>query len=101
LWDAVRFAVDKRGGTGHFILTGSSVPPTDETPEHSGTGRISRFNMRPMSLSLRDLFDGKEDVSSKSSMFLEEITFVLVRGGWPDAVTGSKKNRFTASNPLC
>lgn len=101
MWDAVRFAVDKRGGTGHFILTGSAVPPADETPEHSGTGRISRFKMRPMSLyeslesngsvSLRDLFDGKEDVSIKSPMSLEEITFALVRGGWPDAVTGSKK----------
>ncbi|MBR4617536.1 MAG: AAA family ATPase, partial [Kiritimatiellae bacterium] len=25
LWDAVRFAVDRRGGMGHFILTGSAV----------------------------------------------------------------------------
>ena len=32
LWDAVRFAVDKRGGMGHFILTGSAVPPDDDEP---------------------------------------------------------------------
>ena len=31
LWDAVRFEVDHRKGYGHFILTGSAVPPkTDE-----------------------------------------------------------------------
>ena len=27
LWDAVRFAVDQRGGMGHFILTGSATSP--------------------------------------------------------------------------
>ena len=44
LWDAVRFAVDMRGGMGHFILTGSAVPPDDndeKSPKlkrrHTGT----------------------------------------------------------------
>ena len=76
LWDAVRFAVDRRGGMGHFILTGSAVPPDDDSEEnpklkrrHTGTGRITRLLMRPMSLwesgdsngkvSLGDLFGGK------------------------------------------
>ena len=36
LWDAVRFAVDKRGGMGHFILTGSAVPPDDDSAENPG-----------------------------------------------------------------
>ena len=40
LWNAVRFAVDRRRSRGQFILTGSVVPP--ETKDmHTGTGRIS------------------------------------------------------------
>lgn len=107
LWDAVRFTVDVRGGTGHFILTGSALPPEEETPDHSGAGRISRFKMRPMSLyesqestgsvSLRALFDGVEDVYGQSSMSLEEITFALVRGGWPEAVTGPERSALKRS----
>ena len=58
-WDAVRFEVDHSSGFGHFMLTGSSVPPeTDASskPEvrkvhHTGTGRIARLTMRTMSLS--------------------------------------------------
>jgi len=49
LWDAVRFAVDERGENGQFILTGSAVP-NDNAVKHTGTGRISRIIMRPMSL---------------------------------------------------
>jgi tRNA1(Val) A37 N6-methylase TrmN6 len=49
LWDAVRFAVDQRGECGQFILTGSAVP-TDNATWHTGTGRISRLLMRPMTL---------------------------------------------------
>lgn len=48
LWDAVRFAVDQEGGRGLFLLTGSST--TGEKPSHSGTGRFSFLDMRPMSL---------------------------------------------------
>jgi len=95
LWNAVRFAVDKRQKTGQFILTGSVVPVrTDEM--HSGTGRISRMKMRTMSLyesgessgeiSLGDLFAGKTDMFGKSKVTLEQIAFALTRGGWPAAV---------------
>ena len=48
LWDAVRFAVDKRGLMRQFILTGSATP-SDNLTAHSGTGRIARMLMRPMS----------------------------------------------------
>jgi predicted AAA+ superfamily ATPase len=49
LWDAVRNAVDERGEEGLFILTGSTT--VDESSiMHSGTGRISRMVMYPMSL---------------------------------------------------
>lgn len=93
IWDAVRFEVDKRTERGQFILTGSAVPPVDETA-HTGTGRISRIMMRPMSLfesnessgqiSLRALFDGtQDDTGAISNVTIEKLAFVLCRGGWP------------------
>ena len=103
LWNAVRFAVDKRQKTGQFILTGSVVPArTDDM--HSGTGRISRMKMRTMSLfesgessgqvSLRDLLDSKTEMSGTSKVLLEQIAFILTRGGWPAAV--NEKNEIPA-----
>ena len=49
LWDAVRTMVDKRNLPGQFILTGSNSIDRDSI-HHSGTGRISRMQMFPMSL---------------------------------------------------
>jgi predicted AAA+ superfamily ATPase len=98
LWDAVRFAVDKRGEAGQFILTGSAVPK-DNVVRHTGTGRISRMMMRPMSLfeslesngtvSLKSFFDGTANGESKSSLTIEGLAFALVRGGWPASVVSS------------
>ena len=95
LWNAVRHAVDKRQKTGQFILTGSVVPVLTENM-HSGTGRISRMKMRTMSLyesdessgdiSLGDIFNGKQEMTGKSKVTLEQIAFILTRGGWPAAV---------------
>lgn len=95
LWDAVRFEVDKRGETGQFILTGSAVP-SDNVIAHTGTGRISRLTLRPMSLfeslesngavSLRALFDGNHNVEAMSDLSIEQIAFALCRGGWPASV---------------
>ncbi|MBT3423489.1 MAG: ATP-binding protein [Bacteroidetes bacterium] len=95
LWDAVRFAVDKRMLTGQFILTGS-VTPNDKLLSHSGTGRIARLRMRPMSLfesgesngtvSLRSLFEGNHNIGAKSSLTIEQISNAICRGGWPMAV---------------
>jgi uncharacterized protein len=96
LWDAVRFEVDKRGETGQFILTGSAVP-SDNVTAHTGTGRISRLMMRPMSLfesmesngtvSLNALFDGgNQDVEGLSDLSIENIAFALCRGGWPASI---------------
>lgn len=95
LWDMVRTEVDKREPFGQFILTGSSVPIEPEKLRHSGTGRISRLLMRPMSLwesgessgsiSLSDLFDGKEIEAHENTLTLEDIAFLLCRGGWPRA----------------
>jgi len=101
LWDAVRFAVDQRGETGQFILTGSAVPK-DNAVQHTGTGRISRMIMRPMSLfeslesngtiSLKSLFDGAAgEESGHSSLTIEGLAFALIRGGWPASV-GQKES---------
>ena len=95
LWNAVRFAVDKRKARGQFVLTGSIVPP-ETSDMHTGTGRISRMIMRTMSLfesgestgvvSLYDLFDGKKDMFDENKLSIEKIAFILTRGGWPEAV---------------
>ena len=96
LWDAVRFEVDKRRGvSGQFILTGSTTIPEDEI-SHSGAGRIARMTMRPMSLfesmdsdgsvSLAKLFEQPTDISGCSEMSLEQISYCIVRGGWPESV---------------
>ena len=94
IWDAVRVMVDKRGEPGQFILTGSNS--IDKTQiMHSGTGRIARMQMYPMSLfesqestgeiSLMDMFDNPDfDIDGvKSKMTIEDLIFVACRGGWP------------------
>ncbi len=101
LWDMVRTEVDRREPFGQFILTGSSVPIEPQKLRHSGTGRISRLLMRPMSLwesgessgsiSLGDLFDGKEIESQKNTLALDDIAFLLCRGGWPRATMLKEK----------
>ena len=99
LWDAVRFAVDRSGQKGEFILTGSATPK--KRPAHSGVGRISRLHMRTMSLfesgessgivSLRALFEGKTDVAGIVDFDVEQIAFAICQGGWPQAVTESDR----------
>ena len=95
LWNTVRFEVDQRDEFGQFILTGSAVPTNLDENTHTGTGRISRLYMRPMTLyeskdsdgsvSLSDLFLSK-DVSSVNNTSIEEISFMICRGGWPKAI---------------
>lgn len=100
LWDAVRVMVDRRGDVGQFILTGSNT--VDESKiMHSGTGRITRMKMYPMSLfeskesngliSISDLF-ANPDLSIDgitSSMTVEDLIFSACRGGWPASLRGN------------
>ena len=97
LWDTVRFSVDHTPGMGHYILTGSTVPEEKRSEiDHSGTGRICRMRMRPMSLwesgestgtvSLSALFDDSEFDGGASRLTLEDLAFACCRGGWPAAV---------------
>jgi len=93
LWDCIRFEVDKRRDFAQFILTGSSVPANMDEVSHTGTGRFSRLRMRPMSLmesgesscevSLKALFEGKKDIYGESRVTLEEVAYLVCRGGWP------------------
>ena len=95
LWNAVRYEVDNRDEFGQFILTGSAVPNEFDDSMHTGTGRISRLLMRPMSLyeskdssgevSIKDLFEG-ENISAIDETSLEKIAFLICRGGWPKAI---------------
>ena len=96
LWDAVRFEVDKRDEFNQFILTGSAVPADLKEITHTGTGRISRMLMRPMSLfesqesngsvSLSELFSGKTNIDGENTIDIDELAFIICRGGWPKAV---------------
>jgi hypothetical protein len=101
IWDAVRLAVDKKQLEGMFILTGSSVP-ADEGIHHSGTGRISRLIMRPMSLyesgesngtvSLSFLFSSSDPITpQKSNITIPQLAFLMSRGGWPFSLEKSEK----------
>ena len=105
LWDAVRFEVDRSKGIGQFIMTGSAVPPDKEKQakiHHTGTGRITSLRMRPMSLwesgessgevSLATLFNNPgTPIYSESKVQLEQIAFLICRGGWPIATTLEKE----------
>lgn len=101
LWDAVRTSVDNLGEEGLYILTGSTS--VDESKiMHTGTGRIARLTMLPMSLfeskessgeiSLQLLFDGKRNIDGKKSkLTIEELVFATCRGGWPASIFKKSK----------
>lgn len=96
IWGAIRKDVDDSGLTGQYILTGSTAR-TVETP-HTGTLRISKLKMLPMSLyesnesngkvSLFKLFNSKddEDFYCVSDLSVDELIFAICRGGWPRAI---------------
>lgn len=101
LWDAVRFEVDQRDEFNQFLLTGSSVPPSFTDIAHTGTGRIARLRMRPMSLyesgdstgavSFASLFEGESMPLSRVDSNIEHIAFLLCRGGWPKAIDQTER----------
>ena len=101
LWDAVRYEVDHREGMGHFILTGSAVPADKSQIHHTGTGRFSWLTMRTMSLyesgdsngeiSLGGLFeDSGQDFFSTNMLNVDDIAWLICRGGWPRATALDK-----------
>lgn len=102
IWNQVKDDLDFDYQFGKYILTGSSTPANKMEVHHSGAGRITPVKMRPMSLweskeskgtiSLMDLFDGKGNYpwDMNTEMTLDEIAFLICRGGWPISVQASK-----------
>ena len=102
IWGAIRKDVDDSGETGQYILTGSSSQ-TVKTP-HTGTLRIARLKMYPMSLyessesngniSLMELFNNKDisDENWESDLTVDELVFAICRGGWPRSVINKTEN---------
>ena len=95
LWDAVRYEVDHRNEEGQFILTGSAVPASMDEVQHTGTGRFAWVRMRPMSLfesgesngsvRLSEVFQSPEQIAAINPISVEQIAFLVCRGGWPRA----------------
>ena len=101
LWDAVRFKVDDQAVKGQFILTGSATPKRRGVM-HSGTGRIARLRMMPMSLyesgdssgsiSLKDICNSVYETKLTGEVQLRTIAALILRGGWPGSIGLSTKN---------
>ena len=101
LWDAIRFEADRRQEFGQFILTGSTIIPESGQKRYTGTGRIGRMRMRPMSLfesgestgsvSLSALFAGEELPLAQCEGSVEQLAFLVSRGGWPRAIGQSNR----------
>ena len=102
VWDSIRMDVDKTGLKGQYILTGSARPKEDSVM-HTGTGRITKLLMRPMSLfetnesngkvSLKDIIEQKE-ISGVSNLDFNGLISTMIRGGWPEALNVDEDNKY-------
>ena len=92
IWGSIRKSIDDEQLIGAYLLTGSSSNKV-KTP-HTGTLRISRMKMYPMSLyesgdssgevSLIDLFNKKGNFQTcHSNLNIDDIKYLICRGGWP------------------
>ena len=100
IWGAIRKYIDDSQLHGQFILTGSTAADV-ETP-HTGTLRISRMRMSPLSLfeseesngtvSLKELFDHPEKFDGcHSELDIDSLIYAICRGGWPSTFTITDK----------
>ncbi len=102
IWNQVKDDLDFSYEFGKYILTGSSTPADKTEVHHSGAGRITPVKMRPMSLweskeskgtvSLEDIFNGGKNFTwdLNQDFTLEDIAYLLCRGGWPISVLAPK-----------
>lgn len=105
VWDSIRTDVDHTGLKGQYILTGSARPSEGSTM-HTGTGRITKLLMRPMSLyesgesngkvSLEDIINGKK-IEGVSLLGFDELINAIMRGGWPGALSIKDDNKYKVS----
>ena len=101
IWGSVRSYCDNNPEElGAFYLTGSSSK--DVNTPHTGTLRISRLVMYPMSLyetgesngtvSLKELFDNPNSFNGcVSNSTLDDIIYAICRGGWPKYLIAKSK----------
>ncbi|HIQ94709.1 TPA: ATP-binding protein [Candidatus Ventrenecus stercoripullorum] len=102
VWDSIRMDIDHTGLKGQYILTGSTKPFEDSVM-HTGTGRISRLLMRPMSLfesgesnglvSLKDIINQKS-IEGISYLDFEGLIEAIRRGGWPESLSIDGDNKY-------
>ena len=98
IWNSIKKEVDKSNEFGQFILTGSVTDKTispSRGERHTGTGRIVRRMMRPMSLFESGESNGKVSLTAlKDGVFepcfsnttIDDYAFYICRGGWPLAI---------------
>ncbi len=96
IWNSIKDRVDKNKSFGQFILTGSVTDKAIANDKkgyiHTGTGRIVKKIMRPMSLfesgdsnglvSLLNLKEGRFQPCI-SKLTIEDYAYLICRGGWP------------------
>lgn len=95
IWDFVRREVDDRKVKGQFVLTGSATPD-EKSRKHSGAGRFSVLQMRPMSwyernwssgeVSLSSLFEAVAPRSEKIEFSIPMVCDRIAIGGWPGLI---------------
>ncbi|MGL5829581.1 MAG: ATP-binding protein [Angustibacter sp.] len=101
IWNRVRRQVDDRRLPGQFILTGSARP-RDDANRHSGAGRFSVLQMRPMSLaesghstgemSLGALLGGEAQTGAGHPLSYPDLLQRMVIGGWPELIEASEES---------
>lgn len=101
IWDFIRLDVDEHpGDPGRYILTGSVKPVIDNT-RHSGSGRIAKIKMRPMSLfestdssgeiSIQELFNNPDcPIRGESGLTISDQVDLVCTGGWPGILQSPK-----------
>jgi len=98
IWNAARADIDKQNKAGLYILTGSTTPKDNEKQKlHSGVGRMSFLEMKPMTLfesgesngtiSLKDIIERRVEVrGQKSDIDYQTLAYLTCRGGWPSVI---------------
>lgn len=107
IWNSIKEAVDENGGFGQYILTGSVTDNTtsnslagEENEKHTGTGRIIKKMMRPLSLFESGDSSGDVSISNlRKGIFnaaicqktISDYSYLVCRGGWPLAIDNDKE----------
>jgi len=101
LWDFVRLDVDEHPGKPGLYLLAGSAKPVEDSSRHSGSGRIGKIKMRPMSLfesndssgevSLFNLFNDPDySIRGESQLTIFDQVNLVCRGGWPGILQAPK-----------